>query len=251
MLLVLTEFTALNQTAAGSNLDRSAVSRFPPLHEGAIAESNRALSVDLRNLVARTPESAVTDANHSFVCQSDLYHRGIVAMERRKFAIRDKKPVRRGLLNQNGAIAVIGSYAKKVPVTPAGRCFYEFVTDVVTKAECVQHIFPIGAAKDKCLPVLCLPLIDPGVRTPPRVEMNILDAPDIENSIHPDTATKRLPGDIAYVMALVLACIDPLIRIQQLDIEDRRILAAHRDRPRIRDGFAVKLLFRIVNSQTT
>jgi hypothetical protein len=31
--------------------------------------------------------------------------------------------------------------------------------------------------------------------------MNILDAPNIVNSINPDTATERLPGDVAYVMA--------------------------------------------------
>ena len=49
--------------------------------------------------------------------------------------------------------------------------------------------------------------------------MDIFDASDVM-STSTEIPRRRLPGDVTYVMALILAGVNALIRIQQLDIEN-------------------------------
>jgi hypothetical protein len=63
-----------------------------------------------------------------------------------------------------------------ISIAAAGRCFYKLVPDTIAEAECVEHILPIGTAKDECFAIFGLPLIDHALRIPPRVEMDTLDA---------------------------------------------------------------------------
>src|SRR6202012_4506922 len=95
-----------------------------------------------------------------------------------------------------------------------------------------------------------LPLVDLAVRVPPWIEVDIFNAPNVIDSVDRDAATKRLASNIPYVVALILAGINALIGIQQFDIENRRILSAHGDRPRVGNRLRIGLLFRIVDSQT-
>jgi hypothetical protein len=106
MRLSLSKFAALNQNAAGSSLNCSPISIFSPLHKCAIAEADRTLTINLRNLVARFPESAVAYANDSFVCSTNFDHGWIVAMKRGKFCICDKESIGGSLFNKDGAIAI-------------------------------------------------------------------------------------------------------------------------------------------------
>jgi hypothetical protein len=72
---------------------------------------------------------------------------------------------------------------------------------------------------------------------------------NVIDGVNRDTTAKRLASDVPYVVALVLAGINALIRIEQLDIEDCWILSAHGGGPRIWDRLLVGLLFRIVDGQ--
>jgi hypothetical protein len=249
MLFPLAKFTAMNQDAAGSSLNRSPISVLSPLQKCAIAEANGTLTINLRNLLARSPKSAVADADNSFVRSANFDHGWIIAMKRSKFSIRDEESIRSGLLDKDGAIAIISANSKEISIAAAGRCFYKLVPDTIAEAKCVEHILPIGTAKDECFAIFGLPLIDHAVRIPPRVEMDILDAANVIDGVNPDTTAKRLASDVPYVMALILAGIDALKRIEQLDIEDCWILSAHGDGPRIWDRLLVGLLFRIVDGQ--
>src|ERR1700733_8144077 len=65
--LVLPEIAAANEYAAGGRLDRRDLSLFAPLNKSAIAESDRSHTIDLCNLIARSPERAVGDAHNPSV----------------------------------------------------------------------------------------------------------------------------------------------------------------------------------------
>src|SRR5882757_7496162 len=211
MLFSLAKFAALNQDAAGSSLNCGPVSILSPLHKCAIAEADRTLTINLRNLVARPPESAVTYANDSFVCSANFHHGWIIAMKRCKFTICDEESIGSSLFDKDGAIAIIRPDPKEISIAAAGRCFDKFVAGMVAETKCVQHILPIGAAKDEFLAVFCLPLVDPAVRIPPRIKVDILNAANVIDGVDPDATAKRLSGDVPYVVTLILAGIDALI----------------------------------------
>src|ERR1700737_2233167 len=120
---------------------------------------------------------------------------------------------------------------------------------MVSKTECVEHVLPVRTAEGKCLPILRLPIVGFTVRAPPRIEMNILDPANIVDRIDPDAAPQWLTRYIANVMALILARVDTEIWIQQLNILHGRIFSTHRNRPRIRRGYALRILLRVKDTK--
>ena len=64
------------------------------------------------------------------------------------------------MFHQKGPVAIVRSDSQKIPVACTGRGFYEFVPDVILKADGIQNIFPIRATKDKGFAIGSLPLID-------------------------------------------------------------------------------------------
>ena len=151
------------------------------------------------------------------------------------------------LFDKDGAIAINHPDSKEISIAATSRCFYKFITGMVAEAKCVEHILPIGAAKNECFAGFGLPLVDLAVRIPPWIKVDIFDASDVIDSVHPDATAKRLPGDVPYVMALILAGVNALIRIQQLDIENCWIFSTHSNGPRIGSRRLVSLLLRIVD----
>ncbi len=116
-------------------MDCGAVSFFSPLHERAVAEAHGPLAIDSSDLIARSPERAIAYADDSLIAGSDLDHGRITTVKRGELSVRNEKPVGRTLLYQDSAIAIVGSDPKEVAVTFPGVCFYEFVSDAVTKTE--------------------------------------------------------------------------------------------------------------------
>jgi hypothetical protein len=102
-------------------------------------------------------------------------------------------------------------------------------------------------AEDECFAIFILPSIERTVRVPPRVEVHVLDPANIINGIDPDTAAQRLSADVSYVVPFIAAGVDALIRIEQLQIEGRGILAPHRNGPRIGNGISIDNLLGIVD----
>jgi len=84
-------------------------------------------------------------------------------VKRSELPVRNEKPVGRALLYQDSAIAIVGSDAKEVAITFPRVCFYEFVSDTVTKTEGIEHILPIGTTEDKGFAVGRLPLVNRAV----------------------------------------------------------------------------------------
>jgi len=119
---------------------------------------------------------------------------------------------------------------------------------MISKAECVQNVLPVSSSENECFPVLHLPVVYRAVRTPPRVEVNVLDTSNIVDGIHKYSASDGLAGNVPYVVPLVLAGIDSLIGIEQFHIENRGILPAHGDRPWIGQRRGVSDLFGVENS---
>ncbi len=174
MRLVLAKIASADQCASTGNLNRRTI--FLPLHESAVAETNRAPG-DLRDLVARSPERAVAESDHAFVTGKHLHHGGVFTMERSEFAVRDQQSIRCALFHQDRAIAVIRTDAEKIAVTFSRFRVHELVAYVVSEAERVQHVFPICAAEEKRFAVLGLPLVHPATPVPPRIEVDILNPP--------------------------------------------------------------------------
>src|SRR5260370_28948461 len=249
VLLPLKKLASLYQQAAGECLDRSMFSLFAPLHEGAAVEAHSAASPDLRNLLAWPPESAVADAKHAAVACENLDHRRVFPMKRGELPVHDQKTIRRTLLDKDGTIATIRTDTHIVTVASSRRGRHKFVTDVVAKTECVEHVLPVRTAKDKCLPILHLPIVGFPARAPPRIEVHILDPANIVDRIDPDAASQRLACYVANVVALILACIDTEIWIEQLNILHGRIFSTHRNRPRIRCGYAPCILLRVEDTK--
>ena len=220
-----------------------------PFHECAITEAHGATSINLRNLVARPPKSAVAQSDHTHVRFRHLYHGGIVPVKGRKFSVRDQQSKLGSLLHEHRTIAVVGTDAQKVPITSARSGLDKSISNSVGKTKCIQNVLPIGPPKSKSLSMRHLPIQQLAVRTPPRIEVHVLDSPDVIDRIDPDASPKGLPCNVPNIVALILACIDTLIRVQQLDVKDGRVLAAHRNRPRIRLWFTIGNLLWVIDRQ--
>src|SRR5258705_10842415 len=96
-------------------------------------------------------------------------------MKRGEFPVHNQKTIRRTLLHNDGAVAVVRTNTDIVAVASSRRGLHKFVTDVVSETEGVEHVLPVRTAEDKCLPILRLPVVSFTMRAPPRIEVNILD----------------------------------------------------------------------------
>jgi hypothetical protein len=92
-----------------------------------------------------------------------------------------------------------------------------------------------------------LPREELRLHAPPRVEVDVLDPPDVVNVIHQDAAPQRLPVNVADQVTLVPRGVNAVVGIQQFDREHRRVLAAHRDGVGIWLRLFVRVLVRIVD----
>src|ERR1017187_2793971 len=157
--LVLLKLTAAHEQVSALDLERVATFAITvPLNEGAIAETHRALAGDLRDLIARSPERRVDEANTPGVIGSHAHHRWIGTVERNKFAVGNQQANVRALLHLQRRDAVIRADAEEISVAVAGPRFDEFVADAVAEAERIEHIFPVALAEDERLAVFLLPL---------------------------------------------------------------------------------------------
>src|SRR5205814_746464 len=121
----------------------------------------------------------------------------------------------------------------EVAIAEAGLRLEEFVADVVAEVEGVEDVLPVRPAEHKRLAVLLLPLEEFPLHAPPRIEVDVLDPPDVVDGVHVNAAPQRLTLDIADEMALVLTGINAVVRVQQFDLQHRGILASHGNRPQI------------------
>src|SRR5579863_4823986 len=117
MLLLLAELATPDQDAPRGCLNRCPVCFFPPLNKRAIAEADSPLPADSRNLIAWPPECAVAYAHNPFVCWAHFNHGGIVTTERSEFGVGDQQSILCGLLDQDGAVAVIRTDSQEIAVT--------------------------------------------------------------------------------------------------------------------------------------
>src|ERR1035441_1756329 len=180
--LVGLKLAAPNQDRAAGDLQRVATLILAiPMHKGAITESHRARSRDLRNLIARPPECAVHKAHAPRVGGLHPHHCRVGTVEGDELAVGDPKRHRGAVLHDHSRVAIIRADAQEIAVAEAARSLDELVADVVAKAERVKHVLPIAAAEDKRLSMLLLPLEKARFEAPPRVEMHVLDPPDIED----------------------------------------------------------------------
>jgi hypothetical protein len=80
--------------------------------------------------------------------------------------------------------------------------------------------------------------------------MHILDPPNVINRIHKNPTANGLAVNVTNQMSFVLRRVDAVVRIQELDPQDGRILTAHGNCIRIRLWFFVRKLVGIVNHHT-
>ena len=185
-----------------------------PLHKRAVAESHGALPGDFSNLIARAPKRAVHKPHTAGIRSLYAHHGGVRPVERDEFTVGDQQGHRRAVLDHHGRETVIGAKAQEVAVANPGLSLNELVTDAIAEAEGVEDVLPVAAADDECFPMFLLPLKQFRFHAPPGIEMHILDAPDVVDGIHENTAAKRLAMDIADEMPLVLAGVDAVVGIQ-------------------------------------
>ena len=77
--------------------------------------------------------------------------------------------------------------------------------------------------------------------------MDVLDAADVVDCVDPDAHPQGLALDVADQVPLVGGGVDPLVGVEQLDVEHRRVLAAHGDGPGVGLGHVVLMLVRVVD----
>ena len=131
---------------------------------------------------------------------------------------------------------------RKLPLPGPFLNSRELVADVIAVAESVEHVLPVAAAEDERLAVCLLPGEELGVDAPPGVEVHVLDPADVVDLIDEDPAAQRLAADVADQVADAGARVDPLVGVEQLDVEHGRVVAAHGDGVGIRGrghGFRV------------
>jgi hypothetical protein len=86
--LVGLKLAAANERRAAGDLQRVATFVVAvPLHEGAVAESDRALARDLRDLVARPPEGAIHKPHAARISLLHPHHGRVRAMKGDEFPI--------------------------------------------------------------------------------------------------------------------------------------------------------------------
>src|ERR1035438_530273 len=241
--LVGLKLAAPNQDRAAGDLQRVAILILAiPMHKGAITESHRARARDLRNLIARAPKGAVHKAHAAGVGGLHPHHRRVRAVEGDKLAVGDQQRHRGAVLHDHSRVTIIRADTQEIAVAEAARSLDELVADVVAKAERVKHVLPVAATEDKRLSVLLLPLEKAWFEAPPRVEMHVLDAPDVEDHVHADAAPQRLAMHVPDQVPLIVPGIDAVVRVEQLHRDYGGILAAHRNRP----GVRLRLLGRVL-----
>src|SRR5437588_6769723 len=92
---IFPKLATADQDGAARHLQSVAPFLVPiPLHEGAIAETDRSLSVNFGDLIARTPEGAVHKTDATGISGLDANHRWVRAMKRHKLAIGNQQAER-------------------------------------------------------------------------------------------------------------------------------------------------------------
>ena len=209
------ELTAADQNGAAGHLQR--VTSFIvaiPLHEGAIAEAHRTLARDFRNLVAGPPKGAVHKAHAAGVGGLHAHHRGIGAVEGDELAVGDQQRKRSAVLHDHGGVTIIRADAQEIPVAEASRGLDELVADVIAKAKGVEDVLPVAAAEDKRLPVRLLLVEQARFHAPPRVEMHVLDPPDVVDHVHIDAPSQGLAVHVPDQVPLIATGIDAVVGVK-------------------------------------
>ena len=58
--------------------------------------------------------------------------------------------------------------------------------------------------------------------------MDVFDAPDIEDAVDHHSAAEWLTGYVADQVSIVLGGVDAVIGVEQFDLQNCRVVAAHR-----------------------
>ena len=219
-----------------------------PLHEAAIAEAHRALARDLRDLIARPPEGTVHKPHAARVGPLHPHHRRVRAVEGDELTVGNQQRHGGTVLDHQSRIAVVRADAQEVAVADAAFRLHELIAHVVAEAERVIDILPVSATEDKRLSMLLLPFEQLRLHAPPRIEVHVLDPPDVVDAVHVNTPPQGLAVDIPDQVPLVLAGVNAVVGVEQLHCEHRRVLAAHRDRPGIWLRLLGRVLLGIINN---
>src|SRR5204862_268440 len=110
----------------------------------------------------------------------------------------------------------------------------------------IEDVLPITPRENKRFAMLLLPSEQARSHAPPRIEVDVLNAANVENVVHINAAPQRLSLNVANEVALVMSRIDPVVWIEQFDTQHRRVISAHGDGPWIRFRFLSSVLLRIV-----
>ena len=80
--------------------------------------------------------------------------------------------------------------------------------------------------------------------------MHVLDPADVVDPIHDDPSAQRLAGNVADQVTVVLSGVDAVVRVEQFDLKDCGVIAAHGDGVGILRGDLFGLLAGIVEHDT-
>jgi len=81
--------------------------------------------------------------------------------------------------------------------------------------------------------------------------VHVLNAADVVDLVHVQPDVDRLPVDVAHQRALVLRRVNPVERVEQLHVNDCRVVSPHRDGVGIGRGLGrVGFLLRVVHRET-
>ncbi len=171
----------------------------------------------------------------------DLSLRSFAADE---LAIREQQAGFLGLLHEYRSLRPVYPVAEEIAVACAVLACEEAHPDLAAVGECVQDVLPVrppeleGGAVLPEVPAQIRPGGDAlNLRAGPvmRVEMDVLDAPDIRAPVYEHPDLERTAEDIAYIVKLVgvRAEVDGFIRVDERDVNDAAVHAAALNRPRV------------------
>ena len=218
-----------------------------PVAKSAIGQSDRARAGDFGDLIARPPKGAIGKAHRAPVAGADHHHRWVRPVKGGEFPVGDQQAKGRALLDQHRRAAIIGPDPQEISVALAARRLDELVAGFVAETKRVQHIFPVAAPKDEGLAVGHLPLIGRRVgAAPPGIEMDVLQAANVVNVVHINSAPQRLAGNVAQQMPLAPADVYAVVWIEHFDLQHGGVFAAGRNGVRIGLRLLIGRLPRVV-----